>query len=302
MPILLMLKIIAAVILTIGCLYWIATAYGAFRLIRGTRGLAEQRPAAPARWPALSVIVPACNEGRTLEAAMRSRLMDRYPDLEIILIDDRSTDDTPAIVDRLAAEDARVRAVHITELPEGWLGKNYALQRGYQMARGAWLLFSDADVHVAPGTLERAVAFCEEQGLDMIGVVPEMRSQHALLDILLATFIRTFCISARLWEVCDPKSKAAMGVGAFNLVRRSAFERTEGFPWLRLDPGDDAALGLLMKRSGARCEILGGRELLEITWYHTLPEMIVGLERSTFSAFGHYSLAWNLFLGIAFLV
>ncbi|MHB9025366.1 MAG: glycosyltransferase family 2 protein [Armatimonadota bacterium] len=301
MPILLILKILAAVILTLGCLYWVANAYGAVRLVRGVRGLVEQHPAPPARWPKVSVIVPACNEARMLEEAMRSRLADTYPDMEVILIDDRSTDDTPAIVDRLAAADPRVRAMHITELPAGWLGKNYALHRGAQLARGEWLLFSDADVHVAPGTLEKAVAYAEEGGLDLLGILPGMRSTSFLLDIALATFIRTFCVSARLWEVNNPKSSAAMGIGAFNLVRRSSFERTEGFPWLALDPGDDAALGLLMKRAGMRCAILGGREHLEVTWYHTLPEMIVGLERSSFSAFGHYSLAWNLFLGLAFL-
>ena len=87
---------------------------------------------------------------------MASKLSDDYPDAEFILVDDRSVDKTPEIADRLAAHDDRIRVLHIRELPEGWLGKVHALQKGVEISRGEWILISDADVHFMPGTLRRA--------------------------------------------------------------------------------------------------------------------------------------------------
>ena len=102
---------------------------------------------------------PACNEAAHLESAARTILDQDYPQLEIILVDDRSSDGTGALIDLLAREDARVKAIHIDKLPDGWLGKVHALQRGVERAEGEWLLFTDADVHFAPTMLRRAVAY-----------------------------------------------------------------------------------------------------------------------------------------------
>jgi cellulose synthase/poly-beta-1,6-N-acetylglucosamine synthase-like glycosyltransferase len=116
---------------------------------------------APTTWPRLSVVIPALNEVDTLEAALGTLLAETYPDLEIVLVDDRSTDGTGALVDRLAARDPRITPVHITALPEGWLGKVHALHVGTQHARGDWLLYTDADVHFGQGSLRHAVAVAE---------------------------------------------------------------------------------------------------------------------------------------------
>lgn len=97
--------------------------------------LRNLRPREPARWPSPSVVIPACNEGATIEDALRSRLAQGYPELEVIVVEDRSTDATVSIVDRIAAEDPRLRALHIEELPRGWLGKLHALHRGAEAAR-----------------------------------------------------------------------------------------------------------------------------------------------------------------------
>src|SRR6185369_2740694 len=108
-----------------------------------------------------SVVVPACNEARTIERALTSLLAQDYPDLEIVLVDDRSSDETGAIIEHLAASDRRISAIHVRELPAGWLGKVHALQRGLERARGELVLFTDADIHFAPGALRRAVAWVE---------------------------------------------------------------------------------------------------------------------------------------------
>lgn len=240
----------------------------------------------PPHWPRLSVVSPARNEAATLAAASATRLALDYPDLQLVLVDDRSDDGTGALVDELAAADSRVTAMHVTELPEGWLGKNHALHVGAVAATGEWILFSDADVHLAPDALLRAVAHAEANGIDFLAVFPDLNRGGLLLNCLISSFGRMFSLATRPWKVQDPKSTAAVGVGAFNLVRRSALEASEGLPWLAYDVADDLALGVLMKRSGARCAVARGGGLVHVTWYETLGAMFVGLEKNTYPTSG----------------
>src|SRR5262245_54122822 len=130
------LQYVWLVLILPGCLFWIVSFVLVLRLIRATPVLAHVNPPEPEAWPRVSVIIPACNEADTLEAAMRSRLAEDYPNVEFILVDDRSTDETGAIVDRLAAADARIHAIHIGDLPDGWLGKVHALNTATQQATG----------------------------------------------------------------------------------------------------------------------------------------------------------------------
>lgn len=259
------------------------------RTMATMRRLDALRPPDPARWPRLSLIIPACNEAATLEAALRSRLDDGYPDLEIVLIDDRSTDGTGAIVDRIAAADPRVRALHVTALPEGWLGKLHAMQKGVEASTGEWLLFTDADVHVAPGALSRAVAHAEQHALDHLAVFPELLGGSFLADGAITTFTFSAGVAAPPWEVENPRSPKAVGVGAFNLVRRAALDRTPGLAWLKLETIDDIALAQMLKRQGgARASIVSGRGTVRVEWYGTLRAMALGTEKAAFAIAGNY--------------
>ena len=129
----------------------------ALRLFRGSRRLPRlpdvSAEAPRGGWPSVSVIVPSRNEERAVEAATRALLAQDYPSLEVVAIDDRSTDATGRLLDALAAQDERLVVRHVTALPEGWLGKNYAMARGAEGARGEWLLFTDGDVLFAPDVL-----------------------------------------------------------------------------------------------------------------------------------------------------
>ena len=278
-PPVIFLKVILIAYVAIGCVYWLWMAVGAVRVARGVPLLSQQDPPEPPQWPRLSIIVPACNEADTLEPAMATLLEQDYPGLEIILIDDRSTDGTGEVVDRIASADARIRAVHIAELPDGWLGKVHALARGVELARGDWLLFTDADVHLAPGMLRRVIAYAEDKKLDHLPVAPDLWSCGLLLDAAVSNFVRSGTVGARCWAVPDPKSGAYVGVGAFNLVRRSALARTPGLEWLRLEVADDVGIGLMMKRSGARCGVLNGTGHVGLHWYRSLGEMVRGAEK-----------------------
>jgi hypothetical protein len=291
-------RALLALPIALSALYWAVSLVLAVRTRRAVRELAGLHPAEPAVYPRLSMIIPACNEAETLQAAVESRLADDYPALEVALVDDRSTDATGEIVDRIAARDPRVKALHVQTLPEGWIGKLNAQAVGQRASSGEWLLFTDADVHVAPGTLRRAIAWAEERHLDHLALMPSLVSPSFWLSVVLSCVVRAILFGARVWAVEDPKSSAFMGVGAFNLVRRSAWEMTGGFEWLRLEPVDDMGLGLLMKESGFRSGLASGRGLVWVEWYPSVRAMAVGGERATFSSCG-YSLSRTLAIAAA---
>jgi len=273
----------------IGCVYWLWMFVGTLRVVRAVPLLAQSDPPPPPAWPRLSVVIPACNEAAALESALASVVAQDYPDLEIILIDDRSSDGTAAIVDRMAACDSRILAIHVEQLPEGWLGKVHALDLGARKAGGSWLLFTDADVHMAPGLLRRAIAYAAHHSIDHLAAVPDFWPNSPLVDASLAMFCRAFVVAMRVWGVADPKSDAFIGVGAFNLVRRETLQHTEGLSWLRMEVGDDLGLGMMLKRSGARSCLVNAHGLLGLHWYRTLGEMAHGAEKAYATA-AHCSL------------
>ncbi len=290
-----------AAYVVVGGLYWLLNALVAVRTIRAVPRLEDVRPPDPAVWPRVSLIIAACDEGDTIEAAMASRLREDYPDLEFILVDDRSTDDTGRIIDRVAASDPRVKPLHIRSLPDGWLGKVHAMHQAVQVATGDWLLFTDADVHFAPGTIRRTIANCLHRNLDHLAAFPAMQSSTFWLDVVMAGFLRLFFLGIRAWAVEDPASKACIGIGAFNLVRRTAFDRTEGFPWLKLELGDDVALGMLLKSHGCRSSFVNARKHVSVRWYSSVRQMARGAERGGYTVLARFSLFRAISLGMAML-
>ena len=273
------MTVLAAIVAALCCL-WIAQAALVFRNLSQIRDLAKLTPPDPGRWPRVTTIMPARNEATDIAASLESRLTDGYPDLEIVVVDDRSEDATPQIVAGFSAKDARVRCVRVDELPEGWLGKVHALHRGVEAASGEWLLFSDADIEVAPGMLGRAIAHCESNGFDLLALIPEFRSRSGMVDLLWAIFVRVMAMAASPNSVRNPRSKVAVGSGGFTLVRRSMFDRTAGFEHLRLETTDDMALGAMCKAAGARCEYVNGRKAASVSIYDDLPAFFRGVEKN----------------------
>lgn len=231
-------------------------------------------------WPKLSVVIPARNEEPHIGEALRSKLGDDYPNLELIFVNDRSTDATGQIADTLALQDPRLRVVHLQELPAGWLGKVHAMQRGLEACTGDWVLFSDADVELAPGTLRRVMSFAEDQKADHVTVLPRITGSGPLLQSSLGAFFRLIVGAGRLWGVSRPESSAAAGVGAFNMVRRTALERTPGLEWLKMEIGDDMALGLMLKRAGLRSCVLNGRDFVSLDFYPSYGAMARAVEKN----------------------
>jgi hypothetical protein len=191
-------------------------------------------------------------------------------------------DRTGALMEELADGDPRVNVIHVTSLPEGWLGKLNALNEGTGHATGDVLLFADVDVHYEPDTLERAVRWLEEDRLDHLTLMPAVRSQSLLAEAVIGHFGALFMTFFRPSRVNREAPGAFVGVGAFNMVRRTTFERTEGWEWLRLEIGDDVGLGYMLHRHGAKSRFGCATEGLHIEWYPSLGAMVRGLEKNMF--------------------
>jgi cellulose synthase/poly-beta-1,6-N-acetylglucosamine synthase-like glycosyltransferase len=147
-----------------------------------------------------------------------------YPNLEIIAVDDRSQDSTGAILEEYARNHERFRAVHVKELPAGWLGKPHALQRAYEVSNGEWLLFTDADVRFTPDVLRRAASLAKERALDHLTLFGDVE-MHGFWETTLLTFFgMAFHLSTDPYRVSNPNSWTYVGVGAFQLVKRSAYQ------------------------------------------------------------------------------
>lgn len=262
----------------------IAVGRGTLALVR-TRGLPAV--AGTTRCPRVSVVVPACNEEAGLGRAVRALLAQDLPELRVVLIDDRSTDGTPGLVDVLAA-DARVLGLHVEELPSGWLGKVHALHLAVEHLSAdvrdddLWL-FTDADVVLAPDALRRAVTLVEAERFDLLAVLPRFTSRGG--GWLGVAGMLGAILSATAGPAVEDRQRPDgpfVGVGAFNLVRARTFLATPGFAWLRLEVVDDLGLGLMVRRAGGRLGLRLGADCVEVEWYPSLAAMMRGLEKNLF--------------------
>ncbi len=234
-------------------------------------------------WPRVSVIVPCRNEARGVERAVSSLLAQDYPNLEIVAIDDRSEDQTGALLDALAAKNPRLRVLHIQVLPSGWLGKNHAMHRGAQEASGAWLLFTDGDVVFEKDALKRSVAFAETHGLGHFVALPQFVAEGFLERAFVSTFAIALALKLDPAALSVPKTWGYVGVGAFGLVRRDSYESIGGHERLAFEVADDLKLGLLLRRGGVAQGCLGSDGMVSVRWQNGLIASLRGLEKNAFA-------------------
>ena len=251
--------------------------------------LTEQPNKEPQRWPRLSVIVPACDEEMTIEPAMQTLLNQDYPNLEIIAVNDRSSDQTGALLDKLAATSPQLQVVHIEALPENWLGKVHALARGTERATGEFLLFTDADTHFEPGLLKRVLGWVNAESLDHVTLAPTLHASSLALGTSLACFTQLFLAQLRMADVAAGRESNPIGIGAFNLVRREVFVDTPGWEWLRLEIADDVGLGQMMAQRSDRTVFAFAGDALHIAWYRTVSELVHGLAKNAYPKMGHFN-------------
>ena len=267
----------------------------------------------PSNHPRVSIIVPACNEEADIEQGLSGLLALDYDNYEVIAVNDRSTDHTGEIMDRVAASPAahgRLRVVHVTELPPGWLGKTHAMWSAGQQAGGDWLLFTDADVLFKPEVLRRALAYAESENADHVVVFPRIIMKRPGEKMMIAFFQTLFTFGHRPWRVADPETKDHMGVGAFNLVRRTAYEAVGTYKALRMEVLDDMKLGKVLKNARFRQRNVFGDDLISVRWAKGAMGVVDNLTKNFFavlsfqwwrtvaSVFGLFFLNLGPFLGI----
>ena len=238
---------------------------------------------ADGRWPRLSVVVPSRDEAAGVERATLSLLDQDYPGLEIVAVDDRSTDATGRILDGLASRHERLSVVHVRELPEGWLGKNHASHVGASAASGEWLLFTDGDVVFHAGALRRAMSYALSRGLGHLAVVPQLVAPQFLERAFVAAFTLLMSLKFQVWKLGRPRTGAYIGLGAFNLVRREDYERVGGHRRLAMEVVDDLKLGLVLRRSGVRQGVLLSGGLVAVRWSRGVVATARGLLKNSFA-------------------
>jgi glycosyltransferase involved in cell wall biosynthesis len=216
-----------------------------------------------------------------------SHLAQDYQDCEVIVVNDRSSDRTGAILDAMSGKAPRLTVVHVRELPKGWLGKNHALHVGAQRANGDILLFVDGDIVIERSTVSRAMRLLEANGADHIAVSPQLDLPSWPLQLVALYFLTWGVVLLRVWRVSDPRSSASVGIGAFNLIRRSAYDAIGGHTRIQLRPDDDLMLGKLLKQSGARQLLAFGQELVSVEWYRSLREATLGFRKNAFAVLGY---------------
>ena len=236
----------------------------------------------------VSIIVPARNEERNIRRCVESLLAQEYDNYEVIVVDDGSTDATPQILDELAASHPQRRHLYVLrlrdELPEGWAGKPYAIHKGVQEARGAWLLFTDADTWHAPAALRTAIAQATGEQIDLLsyGTRQELPGFWDKVIMPLAYIGITMQYPPR--KINDPLSSIALANGQFILIRRFVYDTLGGYarPELRDTLLDDRDLAHFVKWSGFRLRMVDGRDLVHVHMYNGLQDIWRGWRKNAF--------------------
>jgi len=245
--------------------------------------------------PLVSILVPARNEEhRVLEACIRSILAQDYGRFEVIAVNDRSTDATGAILERLAKTDERLRVIEGKELPPGWLGKPYAMQQAVNHARGEWILATDADMIFESSALRTALDRTLEAQGDAFTLIPRFEAHSFWERVMIPTWAWVFVMFTVFYRINDPKTNRAVGIGGFFLIRRTVLDRIGGYEALRDEVMEDARLAERIKGSGARLLSDQAPTLLKTRMYKTFAEMWECSTKNWFSGV-NFSLPFALF-------
>jgi chlorobactene glucosyltransferase len=259
-------------------------ALSASEVIRGLRGLSALGEAFRGRHKTMaevSVVIPARNEEANIERVVRS-VAAQEDVREIIVVDDGSEDTTPGILERLMREIPRLRVVRNDGFPEGWMGKTYALATGAKLARGKWLLFTDADTFHRPGSLKELLPRAEAAGAALLSVSPGQQTptwwEKSVIPFVFAHLSRLY----RFEDVSNSASPRAAANGQYMLVRREVYEQTGGFEAIRGEILEDVEFARRVKQSGGRLVFLPGSEWIETRMYTRFSEMWDGWTKNLY--------------------
>lgn len=274
----------------------LAWLMGAIALISGMARLprlARVKQLPDADCPSVSILVAGRNEQEKLPGALPTLLAQDYPNYEVVFVNDRSTDATPNILDQFADKHSNLKVIHVDQLPPGWLGKPHGFWTAYQHATGDWLVFTDADVRFAPDVLRRSLALVKQKGWDHLTLAGRIDLEGFWEKIIVSYFLLVFLLNTRAWTVSNPRSRAYVGVGSFQLLRRSAYEAIGTHRRLALEVVDDIKLGKLVKQGGFHSGMAIAEDSIRLRWQEGVGNIIRGLTKNTFAYF-RYGLGQTL--------
>ncbi|MGD0907519.1 MAG: glycosyltransferase family 2 protein [Candidatus Acidiferrales bacterium] len=276
---------------------WIIQGLRAGFGMAGLPWLSDIVPLPSAGAPMISIIFAARDEEEKLPAALQTLLAQKYSRFEILAVNDRSQDRTSAILHEFEQDNPNLRVIDLATLPPGWLGKPHALVAGFEQSQGDWIVFTDADVHFAPDVLSRAVALAEERAWDHLTLLASVDMRGFWEITAISFFGLGFVFGNEPWLASNPRSARYVGVGAFQLVRRAAYEKCGGHSRLRMDVIEDMKLGKLMKMAGFRSGVAVAQDMVRVRWHSGVRNVIRGVTKNMFAAV-HY----NAFFAVAAMI
>ena len=236
----------------------------------------------PSQAPLISVCIPARNEERNIRACVEAMLAQDYPDLEAIVLDDRSTDATPSILADIASRDPRLRPISGSDLPEGWAGKPHALYQASKAARGEWLCFVDADTFVTGEALSACYAKAIETNADMFTIMTFQITGTFWEKVVMPLVMTALSVGFSPRKVNDPKRKDAIANGQFIMIKRSVYDAIGGHESVKDQIVEDKAISEQVKWNGYRLVVADGYAVARTRMYTSLPEMWEGWTKNIY--------------------
>jgi glycosyltransferase involved in cell wall biosynthesis len=287
--------------LVLGNVILLALSLKVLKEIFKLRSLSEMAPLPDERLPSVSVVLAARNEETHIEEALRRMCQFDYPNLEIIVVDDRSDDGTAKIIEAISIGHPQVKSVTIRDLPEGWLGKAHALHQGMLRATGDWVMITDSDVNFRPDAVRLGMSWVLSKSHDFLAVLPDLVSPSFWVSVTAWTFGAHLLCWIDADKLADPQSPTYFGVGGYNLMRRSTYDQTTGFAGLRLDASEDVGIARLFKEVGARIGLASGGAVVHTAWYDSMHDLLRGFEHTSLGIAG-YRIRWVLLLATFMLL
>jgi chlorobactene glucosyltransferase len=236
----------------------------------------------PANAPLISVCVPARNEARNIRPCIEAILAQDYPNYEVIVLEDRSTDTTSKILRSLAAQNDKLKVINGSDLPKGWAGKPHALFQASAAARGKWLCFVDADTFLSPTTLSSCYATAIETKADMFTILTFQIMGSFWEKVVMPIVMTALSVGFSPRKVNDPNSKDAIANGQFILIKRSVYDAIGGHESVRDQIVEDKAISEQVKWNGYRLIVANGYSIVKTRMYTSLPEMWEGWTKNIY--------------------
>ena len=277
-----MLNLILYILIIISLGAWILYFVVVMSNFKKTPHLSKKSLKNPLKNPPLvTVIIPSRNEETRIGNCIKTLKLQKYPNLEFIIVDD-STDNTVKVIKNIAKDDIRFKIIKQEKLPKGWIGKPFALQQGSKIAKGEWLLFIDADTYYDPAIIERAVEYALEKKLDMLSVAPRHICKSFWEKVIQPIPLGAIPAILPLAKTNDPKSKVALAIGPFIMIKHSTFKNLDGYQSIKGFINDDTRLAKLVKSSGYKIGIANAQTMMNLKMYDRFGEIWQGWSKNVF--------------------